>query len=208
MSRPSLNSDPLYTAFNDAYYQAILYGSEDEIERARNLIDSYVDKNYPGPKKKYTRASRYTQPGPPISALQKQNKIIAHRTKMDAASEAEWKRRMAANKKAFQDMKERKALAAQIARSKAIAKQKLAWTKHQKRFGLGRFNPNRQRQQKTKVYNVYKQKVSGLGTTTTGPNSGFMPPNFYCPTCSYPIDECDCGLSAKDKMLVDQIFRH
>jgi len=83
---------------------------------------------------------------------------------MDAASEAEWKRRMAANKKAFQDMKERKALAAQIARSKAIAKQKLAWTKHQKRFGLGRFNPNRQRQQKTKVYNVYKQKVSGLGT--------------------------------------------
>lgn len=202
--RPSLDSDPVYTAFNDAYYQAILYGSEDEIERARNLIDSYVDKKYPRSKKYYTRQN---VPGP-VPAVRYEPRIIAYRTKMDAASEAEWKRRMAANKKAFQDMKQRKALAAQIARSKAIAKQKLAWTKHQQRFGLGRFNPNRQRKQKTKVYNIYKPKVSGLGTTTSGPNSGFLPANFYCPSCSYPIDECDCGLSPQDKMLVDQIFRH
>lgn len=127
-------------------------------------------------------------------------KTVYNRTKMDPASAAAW----AAMQQAHRDAFAKKQLAARIAKNKAMAKARLARTKQKQKYAPVR----RQNLQmpRTRNVNIYKKKlqVTGLGSTT----SGYMPRNFYCPDCSYPIDECDCGLSPKDKAFADALFRH
>lgn len=88
----------------------------------------------------------------------------------------------------------KKALAQQIAFNKAKAKQKLAWTKHQQKFKLGRFNPNYKPLKR--VINVYPQnyRQASQPLSWVEKRTGHRPADEeQCLDCWKPLSRCNCA---------------